>query len=220
MNFFGHAALAASHFESSLREAELARVCAGAMLPDFIGMLRLRRPSIADVSLAQGVRFHHETDAVFHELAPFHRLSRKAFGWLSERGLPRGPARAVAHIGVEILLDEVMAREARARDAYRAALEEPLTLLLEFVDSKDAERLASLQRTLLSRAALLLSPPPELVGERIARTLASRPRLATDARGQQLLGDWVAETRPLVEAEAPEVLATLRSRLASFGRAE
>jgi hypothetical protein len=38
--------------------------------------------------------------------------------------------------------------------------------------------------------------------------------------GQALLGSWVTLTRPHVLAEAPEVLATLRARLANFGRAQ
>jgi hypothetical protein len=223
MNFFGHAALAADHFagaEPALLADELARVCAGAMLPDFLGMLRLSRPNVRDGSVARGVAFHHRTDEVFHELAAFQRLSRDAFAWLSEHGLPRGPARAVAHIGIEILLDEVLARDAAARTAYLSALEAPLPALLDFAKTEEAERLAALQRTLLARAALPSTPAAELVAERIARSLSGRPRLAVDARGQQLLGGWVVRARPRVDAEAPEVLAMLRARLASFGRAE
>lgn len=221
MNFFGHAALAASHFDAApATGGELPRSVAGSMLPDFVGMLRLRRPEATDRWVARGVAFHHETDAVFHELEPFHRLSRAAFDWLAREGVARGPARAVAHIGVEILLDEVMARDALARDAYRSALELPLAGLIRFAAVEDGERLSSLQRALLGRAALLLSPPAELVAERIGRTLAGRPRLALDPAAQQVLGRWVTQTRPLVDAEAPEVLATLRARLASFAWAE
>ena len=223
MNFFGHAALAASHFRALLPPAdadELARLCAGAMLPDFVGMLRLRRPNVSDASVARGVAFHHQTDEAFHELAPFQRLSRAAFAWLSERGMQRGPARAVAHMGIEMLLDEVMAREAGAADAYRAALALPLAPLLDFVAPEDAERLTGLQQALLGRAASLLTPPAELVAERIARSLSGRPRLAVSGAGQQLLSPWVTLARPEVEAEAPEVLATLRAKLASPRRAE
>ncbi len=223
MNFFGHAALAASHFtnlDPSLDTAVLPTVCVGAMLPDFIGMLRLGRPTIHDSVLATGVAFHHATDEAFHDLPSFHRLSRQAFAWLSERNLPRGPARAVAHIGIEILLDEVLAAEASARDAYRAALGVPLPSLLAFENPRDNERLAALQAALLTRAATQLEPTPELVAERITRSLAGRPRLATDAAGQILLGGWVTATRPLVAAEAPEVFATLRTQLANFGRAQ
>ena len=223
MNFFGHAALAASHFgelDPPLDGQLLPTVCVGAMLPDFIGMLRLGRPTLHDAALATGVAFHHGTDEVFHELPAFHRLSRQAFAWLSEQQMPRGPARAVAHIGIEMLLDEVMATEESARDAYRAALRVPLSPLLEFANPLDAERLAGLQEALLARSESQLRPAPELVAERIRRTLAGRPRLATDVAGQALLGTWVTLTRPEVLAEAPEVLATLRARLANFRRAQ
>jgi len=190
------------------------------MLPDFIGMLRLGRPTIHDATLARGVAFHHGTDEVFHELASFHRLSRQAFAWLSDHDMPRGPARAVAHIGIEMLLDEVMAADEFAREAYRAALRVPLATLMTFANAAEAERLAGLQDALLTRADNYVLPTPELVAERIRRTLAGRPRLATDEAGQALLGTWVTRTRPYVLAEAPEVLATLRARLANFGRAQ
>jgi len=219
MNFFGHSALAASHFgdQSPRPPAEvLATLCAGAMLPDFVGMLRLSRPEVEDGVLAHGVRFHHQTDEAFHDLPEFLRLSREAFAWLSERGLPRGPARAVAHIGIEMLLDEVFATDPAARDAYRAALGVPLGSLLRFPVAPDTTRLSALQKTLLDRASTALAVPPELLAERIRRTLAGRPRLATDDAGQELLGRWVALTRPRVSAVGPAVFAALRARLANF----
>lgn len=223
MNFFGHAALATQHFESAApapSATELAKLCAGAMLPDFVGMLRLGRPRVQDEVLARGVAFHHRTDEAFHDLPPFLRLSRAAFAWLSERGLPRGPARAVAHIGVEMLLDEPLAEDARARAAYRSALALSLDGLLDFDAPGQLGRLVELQIALGERARGARNPSPELVAERIRRTLAGRPRLQTDDAGQALLGEWVALTRPLVFAEAPEILASLRLLLANFGGAQ
>lgn len=223
MNFFGHAAVAARHFAEQKppwgRET-MPTVYLGAMLPDFIGMLRLGRPAIHDPALAAGVAFHHGTDEAFHDLPGFQRLSRQAFVWLSEQHLPRGPARAVAHMGIEMLLDEVMADDVDARAAYRAGLQVAVGSLLHFAGPLDAERLAALQEALLTRSASQLRPPAPLVAERIRRSLAGRPRLALDDGGQALVGAWVTATRPLVTAEAPEVLATLQARLANFGRPE
>lgn len=223
MNFFGHAALAARHFTDPRAQPsayDLAKLCAGAMLPDFVGMLSLGRPSVHDATLARGVAFHHRTDEAFHELEAFQRLSRAAFAWLSQHGLPRGPARAAAHVGIEMLLDEVYAEEASARVAYRAALAVPLGALLSFPRPADVERLAALQAALLERTATARNLPPEQVAQRIRRSLAGRPRLATDDVGQALLASWVALTRPLVAAEAAHVFAALRGRLANFGGAE
>jgi hypothetical protein len=161
MNFFGHAALAAGHFSAlspQPLEADLALFCAGSMLPDFVGMLRIGRPAVLDERVAEGVSFHHRTDHAFHELESFQRLSRDAFAWLTEQRLPRGPARAVAHIGVEILLDEVLSSDSGARDAYRAALRVPLEAALSFMTASDPERLQALRSSLLERAATQLYP--------------------------------------------------------------
>ena len=223
MNFFGHAVLAAGHFSAlspALAERDFALSCAGAMLPDFVSMLRLGRPVVLDEHVARGVSFHHRTDHVFHELESFQRLSRDALVWLSADRLPKGPARAVAHIGVEILLDEVLSQELEAREAYRAALRTPLEDGLSFVTSSDPPRLAALRALLLERAATQLHPSPELVAERIRRTLAGRPRLATDPSTEPHLASWVELTRPLVASAAPELLANLRAQLAHPGSPE
>ncbi len=223
MNFFGHAALAASHFERAepqLAARELERATVGAMLPDFVGMLGLGRPQVHDESLARGVAYHHRTDEAFHELDSFHELSRQSFAWLSERGLVRGPARAVAHIGVEILLDEVLADDAGNRDAYRAALATSLEGALTFPTEQAPARLEMLRQNLLERAQHYTTPTPELVAQRIRRSLAGRPRLAVDDAGEALLGAWVALIRPLIRGTAPVLLATLRARLANSERAD
>ena len=221
MNFFGHAALAARHFAQHLPtgDPKLALLCSGAMLPDFVGMLRLSRPAVLDPSLARGVSFHHLTDHAFHELTAFHQLSRHAFAWLSANGVARGPARAVAHIGVEILLDEVLAGDAFARECYLAALATPLGGVLEFPVPNDGARLAALHATLLERSSSE-TPPPELVAQRIRRTLSGRPRLAVETGAEARLSSWVALTRPLIAHAAPSLLAELRAQLANSARPE
>jgi hypothetical protein len=222
MNFFGHAALAAEHFAQHLSTRDprkLALPCSGAMLPDFVGMLRLSRPVVLDATLAGGVSFHHLTDHAFHELTSFHQLSRHAFAWLSASGIARGPARAIAHIGVEILLDEVLARDAFARECYLAALATPLDSALEFPVPDDGARLAALRGALLERASSE-TPPPELVAQRIRRTLAGRPRLAVDAGAEAPLSAWVVLTRPLIAHAAPALLTALRAELANSARPE
>lgn len=222
MNFFGHAALAAGHFAPQLSPGDprqLALLCSGAMLPDFVGMARLSRPDVLDASLARGVSFHHLTDHAFHDLTSFQQLSRHAFAWLSASGVARGPARAIAHIGVEILLDEVMAKDAFARDSYLAALATPLDGALTFPAPGDGARLSALRATLLERSSSE-TPPPELVAQRIRRTLAGRPRLAVDPDAEPQLSAWVALTRPLVAQAAPALLAALDAQLAHSTRPE
>jgi hypothetical protein len=132
--------------------------------------------------------------------------------------LPRGPARAIAHIGVEMLLDEPLSDEAGARKAYRAALAQSLDGALSFPTPTDAERLSALQAALLERSHGPRHASPMVVAERIRRTLAGRPRLATADGTEPLLAEWVERTRPAVVAAAPEILARLRLLLANFGQ--
>jgi hypothetical protein len=116
MNFFSHAAVARSFSEDP-------EFVLGAMLPDFVSMLGARLPEVTHVTLARGVRFHHVTDHVFHDLEVFRMLSRDAHAELRERGLGRGASRAVAHVGIEILLDMTLGQSAPAQAAYLSGLE-------------------------------------------------------------------------------------------------
>jgi hypothetical protein len=118
-----------------------------------------------------------------------------------------------------MLLDEVMAQEATARDAYLAALSVPLGTVLAFEAPSDFERLETLRRTLFERATPQPATP-ELVALRIRRTLEHRPRLATDDAGEALLREWVQAARPWVATAAPGLLAALRAQLADAPRAE
>ncbi|PYN43326.1 MAG: hypothetical protein DME00_27150, partial [Candidatus Rokuibacteriota bacterium] len=116
MNFFGHTVLAVR------RSTEPAFVL-GSMLPDFATMIRARPPRPAHAEIDSGMQFHWRTDEVFHRSAAFLTLTHQAVVWLSARGVRSGSALAVAHIGVEVLLDAALSDDRRAQRAYRAALE-------------------------------------------------------------------------------------------------
>src|SRR5262245_42901710 len=98
MNFFSHAAIA-RHF------SEEAEFVLGAMLPDFASMIDVRLTPVRHPKVEERVRFHHLTDRVFHDLYAFRSLSHETHEALRARGLGRDPSRAVAHVGIEILLD-------------------------------------------------------------------------------------------------------------------
>jgi hypothetical protein len=215
MNFFGHAALAARH----LRASEAALGCdvveasAGAMLPDFSGMLRLEKPRRVGAAFARGIAFHHRTDRAFHALAAFHDSSRAAVAWLVDRGLGRGPARAVAHIGIELLLDEVLAHEEEHRAAYRRALAWPWHQSLEFIQPESGKKLAELCARLLQHAEEFAPPAPSVLAARLCRILDARPRLAPGESGRPVIERWIAHTRPLLHCAAPALLSALSSQL-------
>ena len=208
MNFFSHAAVA-RRFSP---EPEFAL---GAMLPDFASMLGTRLGEVADPILERGVRFHHLTDHAFHELALFQELSREAHVALAARGVSRGPARAVAHVGVEILLDVTLVQSAAAQEAYLAALEAGMRQ--ELVASvawpeQDRKRLVDLVETLARRGVVLDTSSPIIV-ERIKRTLARRPRLSLGADDPPRVLDWVEASRARVVGSTPALVAGLHEEL-------
>ena len=92
------------------------------MLPDFATMVRARLADAEDPEVAAGIAHHHATDAAFHGMPAVLGLMRELDERLAALGCARGPRRAVAHIGVELLLDGVLVEEAAYRAAYAGGL--------------------------------------------------------------------------------------------------
>ncbi len=214
MNFFGHATIA-GRFESD------PVFVLGAMLPDFCTMLGFRPPEPASGQLGAGVRFHHVTDHAFHDLERFQRLNRDAAADLTARGVRRGTARAVAHVGVELLLDAELAESDAARATYLSALtvgHDPELVLRASFAGAEGERLGQLTRTLTGRG-VAKRPSGSSVVERLERALASRPRLAITSEDVPRVGEWVELFRSRVVASAPtlvrELVLDIEERLAA-----
>jgi hypothetical protein len=195
MNFFGHAAVA-GRFETH------PAFVLGAMLPDFCSMLGLPSLTPTDGQLGAGVRFHHVTDHAFHDLPVFRGLCRDATAWLDERRVRRGSARAVAHVGVELMLDAELAENAESRALYLAALQaggEPALLRDTPFSAEARERLGRLTGTLAERG-VAKRPENTLVVERLERALMRRPRLLIVPLDLPAVGAWVELFRERVVA--------------------
>ncbi|MBC8068509.1 MAG: hypothetical protein IAG13_09260, partial [Deltaproteobacteria bacterium] len=121
MNFLGHAAAARWHSSDP-------RFVLGAMLPDFAHMAGIRGVRPRDDVTAAGVAFHHRTDAAWHGCASFHVLSHAGTERLQGDGVGRGPALALGHVAIELLLDGVLADDRELTDDYAAALQVELEL--------------------------------------------------------------------------------------------
>ena len=216
MNFFGHAVLAHE------RDAgEDPRFVLGAMFPDFCSMARLRLQEVSDPVVAEGVAFHHVTDDAFHGAPLFLQLMHDAQERLEEAGVSYGPALAVGHVGVELLLDGWLAariaeREGPRRGAigsFRAALEAPAGSMRW----RDGEQSEARWRTLRER--LRDSPLPEAYGDpafvadRMVFILKGRPRLALDEHGAREVARWAPEGARAVAAHADALLEQVRGRL-------
>lgn len=207
MNFFGHAAVAAWFGAEP-------RFVLGAMLPDFASMLALRPLHTDDAELQRGIELHHRTDAAFHATREFIGLVRAAERALADRGVRRGPTRAVAHIGTELLLDEVLAADSAARCAYLDALAVAprAATVITWRAADDAVRFSDLTRA-LERRGIVDHPAPEHLAARLRRSLASRPRLSLTDTEEQLVCEWLVDARATVLDRAPPLLTELHHRL-------
>jgi hypothetical protein len=204
MNFFGHAAMAE-------RVSKEPPFVLGAMLPDFSSMLGLRPPSSSHPGVAGGIAFHHATDVAFHELSVFRELCSDAMRLLAERGVSRGTRRAVAHVGVELLIDVELSEDPAARSAYLAALHagrDPAVVSTLSWPADQQARLARLAARLEERSDGA-KPTTEMLVERLARTLSERPRLAMEDAARPHVADWVELCRARVVASTPALVLEL-----------
>lgn len=201
MNFIGHLHVA-------LWQRKNPAFLLGAMLPDFASMAGVRVRAVDHPDLAAGVKLHHRTDDVFHGAPVFSALVQETIGMLTTRGVERGPARAVGHIGVEMLIDGELLRDATLGVAYLSALaafDEVAPSLSLSVD----DALRALMRRLLSYGIPYDYERPEAVTARVSSVLARRPRLALTSAAQQIVGSIMPDLKARVVVGLPELLAHL-----------
>ena len=210
MNFFGHTVLAVR------RRADPAFVL-GSMLPDFASMIRARAPVTEHADIESGMQFHWMTDQAFHRSAPFLALTRQAVAWLAARGVRSGSALAVAHVGVEVLLDSALAADECAEQAYRAALvgaaHDDLGRFVGWASHDERARFDGLRTRLLARGAITADIAPETVAERLRYALADRPRLSLDDASVLTVREWARIARPDVDACAAPLVKDLTAQL-------
>lgn len=208
MNFFGHAAVASWHARPS------AALVLGAMLPDFESMSGGRIARALDAEVARGIELHHATDAVFHPAPPVRALFGAAEAMLLARGCRRGPMRAAAHVGVELLLDGALLDDARHRDAYLAAMAiAPVPVLWR--DDGDDVRFERLHARIAGHGVPDDLRRPASAAERVIRTLSGRRLLAPSPEERLMIAAVLDELAPRVIADVAVVMAAVREGLAA-----
>lgn len=209
MNFFGHAVVARL-------ASDRPGFVLGAMLPDFATMIAARPPDASHEALRSGIEFHHRTDDVFHRCEGFRDLQREAFDALTSRGVGRGGARAVAHIGIELLIDAELALDSGSRTAYVDALghghPEELGRYIEWSNPNDQQRYTVL-RDRLEEYGVHPGVDADALAVRLERILSRRPRLAIDARERDLVRDWIVESAPEVANRSEALMKQVRGGL-------
>lgn len=204
MNFFGHCAVAS--WTSSAPGHAL-----GAMLPDFASMAGGRIADSPDPDVRAGIDLHHATDAVFHVAPAVTGLMRELDAALDARGCARGPRRAAAHIGVELLLDGALLDDPGYCAAYTAALaiDPPLT----WRDPDTAPRYARLRDRLRSHGVPEDLRRPDAITERLARVLGHRPLLAPSPADLRAIHAGLVALQPRVVVATETVLRATRAGL-------
>jgi hypothetical protein len=204
VNFFGHAWVAGCFSASDA-------FILGSMLPDLANMLRTSPPQARLAEVDAGIRLHHATDRVFHDTEAFRALEADARLDLSSAGVPKGARRALAHVGVEFLIDAELAARTPAWTGYTLALEFGMTDTCgERLDWQNAEtrpRFAAL----CDRLAAVAGARAETarIAHRLVAALAGRPRLELAAEHVACLEPWLDACRPRVSARLPELLLEL-----------
>lgn len=205
MNFFGHAAVA------SWSAPAASGIVLGAMLPDFATMSGGRIASAGEESVSDGIALHHATDAAFHRLPVVTALMRELDDHLRHGRCARGPRRATAHIGVELLLDGVLVGELVYRAAYlRGLAHDPV---VQWRDPGDAPRFAILLDRLRAHGVPDDLRLPEAITARLHRILAHRPLLAASSDDLRAIHDALVVFQPRVEVAADTVVRAMRAAL-------
>lgn len=206
MNFFGHAVVA-GWFE---REPHYVL---GSMLPDFATMSGTRLASVSDPRVAAGVTLHLRTDDVFHASPTFLALQAVAHQALDAQGVGWGTARAVAHVGTELLLDGVLLSR-HASEPYVEALDAAHALTDQdpraIAWKDEGAGFAVLLARLRDAGPPLAYQQPERVAEFLERALARRPRLCFQEGDRERVAEVLHGLAPEVEARTSELMTQLQ----------
>jgi hypothetical protein len=182
----------------------------GAVLPDLASMARVRIDrSRLPAPLARGVHCHVRADAAFHGHPQFIRGAAAIRDDVAERGVAHGAARAIGHVGWELLLDGRFVGSPVHR-AHRRALAEGQQALaaVRVADRPRWARFLSLR----DRAAELRYDEPPWVAERLLQVLAPRPRLRFAAEQLPAVAEVLERHAARVADVADDVLAaTMRA---------
>lgn len=207
MNWFGHAHVVrlAGHQGDGL--------VLGAVLPDLLGMVRARVDLEALApDVRAGVALHHRGDEAFHQHPRFSTLGADLRARLVSVGLPGGAARAIGHVGTELLLDGTLAGDQATASAFTSAMVGAPGIDTAVVNGREG--------WIQVRGWVVEAHPadyeqPLAVAFRLQRILGRRPRLAFDPAAVEELAEALGAHRPAVVDAGPELFAAVVDRLSS-----
>ena len=182
------------------------------MIPDFQTMCGARVAGTTDPEVAAGIALHHATDKAFHTLPAVTGLMRELDQRLERGGCARGPRRAVAHIGVELLLDGVLLDVEAYREAYILGIEYEAPLTWREPDD-DPVRFSTLMARLRAHGVPDDLRKPDAIAFRLGRMLAHRPLLAPSPQDKAVIVVALIELKPRIAVAADTVVRGVRAAL-------
>ncbi len=207
MNFYGHLVTASWHSES-------ADFALGAMLPDFATMAQASLLPHKN-KYSKGVIFHHVGDRVFHRLPEFRAQEKWVLQFLIEAGLRRGPARAVAHVGVELILDGALVGDSANDQLYRDALDQAAVHPPVFDDAMATLRFAKLITRLREMGPPIGYRDPGTLAKTMGKILSPRPLLRLSSEDSEILSDVMATLHKHVCASCTGIMNAMAAELLS-----
>lgn len=214
MNFVGHVVAASSVTTDAGTRLD---VLLGAALPDLVPVRHLALTQ-ASTGILLGLDHHRRADAAFHADPRFVALASELRGALEGDGVARGPARAAAHIGVELLIDGELLASPAGSEAFGPVwdrLRSPDAAVVGLVPADARDRWAAQ----LARLTHHLDPwghtGPDDLAARIGHVLAPRPRLALPDDRRPALARALADAARSVRAVTESLVADVAAAAAT-----
>jgi hypothetical protein len=210
VNFVGHVAVGADFPGWSDPAFRL-----GVVAPDLTGRLGVTLSRDEGPARA-GVLHHHRADEAFHGLRWFTETTAGLRATLQASGVARGPARAVAHLGTELLLDGALLADDDVADRFDgvwAALRRGGPDVAALVAGDDRARWMHRVGELTRRLDPYRYADPVYTAERVTWLLSARPRLATAPHDHDAVTDALVASGPGITAAARAVVATVVERI-------
>jgi hypothetical protein len=213
VNFIGHAQVA-------LWTSTDPAYVLGSMLPDFFGMAGLRIARIGEESsLGRGIALHHRTDDIFHASDAFVSLTQLTMDALIREGLPRGPARAVGHVGIELLIDGEILHTAEVADAYSVAIAHSELARGLLPGIPERQRWMAFEQRLRAHGVPYDYRNTDAVAGRLVQIFAERPRLALSAESERIVRSVLPRVQHRVRERMTELMSEIRNALDPAARA-
>jgi hypothetical protein len=204
VNFLGHTFVAMAQGDDD------PEYLLGAVLPDLASMARVRIDrSALDGVLLRGVRCHIEVDAAFHAHPDFRSGMAAIRAGLVDHDVGRGAARAIGHVGWELLLDGTLVGSA-TETAYWRALEVAPSALKAITPSGQDRWARFLGLWDLSLRPQLRYDDPGWVADRLYAMLSDRPHLSFPEAHVPAVAQVLEDEMPAVAAVADGILTSLR----------